>query len=67
MNDKCNLFAVASDLYLLTHGSFFPRSQTPRQFDAALLTNAEFKQGPNAWMQLPYPFPQWLPNETQAS
>jgi hypothetical protein len=42
--DKCNLFAVASDLYLWTHGSFFPRSQTPRQFDAALLTNTEFKK-----------------------
>lgn len=33
------------------------------QFDAALLTEAEFEKGPNAWMQLPDPFPQWLPNE----
>ncbi|HBJ86135.1 MAG TPA: hypothetical protein DDZ88_20175 [Verrucomicrobiales bacterium] len=35
-------------------------------FDAALLTDAEFKKGPNAWMQLPDPFPQWVPNEAHA-
>ncbi len=36
------------------------------QFDAALLTAAEFDQGPNAWMQLPDPFPEWLPKEPHA-
>ncbi len=30
-------------------------------FDAALLTEADFEQGPKAWMQLADPFPQWLP------
>lgn len=31
------------------------------QFDACLLTDAEFDKGPNAWAQLPDPFPQWMP------
>ncbi len=33
------------------------------KFEAALLTDAEFEKGPNAWMQLPDPFPQWVPND----
>jgi G3E family GTPase len=37
------------------------------KFDAALLTEAEFEKGPNAWTQLADPFPQWVPNEPQAS
>jgi G3E family GTPase len=36
------------------------------KFDAALLTEAEFEKGPNAWMQLSDPFPQWVPSEPQA-
>ncbi len=35
------------------------------QFDAALLTEAEFNKGPNAWMQLPDPFPKWMPEEPE--
>ncbi len=31
------------------------------QFDAALLTEAEFRQGPEAWQTLEDPFPQWEP------
>jgi G3E family GTPase len=30
-------------------------------FDAALLADGEFEQGPEAWQTLPDPFPQWLP------
>lgn len=33
-------------------------------FDAALLTEQEFAQGPDAWRQLPDPFPQWVPQES---
>jgi G3E family GTPase len=35
-------------------------------FDTALLTDEEFATGPEAWRNLPDPFPQWLPNEPQA-
>ncbi len=39
-----------------------------RRFEAALLTDAEFAQGPAAWAQLPDPFPQWLaPDEAAAA
>jgi hypothetical protein len=27
--------------------------------DGALLTDAEFRQGPSAWMHFPDPFPAW--------
>lgn len=36
------------------------------KFDAALLNEADFEKGPNAWRQLPDPFPQWVPQEPQA-
>jgi G3E family GTPase len=32
------------------------------KFDACLLTNAEFDKGPNAWVKLEDPFPQWEPS-----
>jgi hypothetical protein len=35
-------------------------------FDTALLTDEEFALSPEAWRNLPDPFPQWLPNEPQA-
>jgi len=43
-------------------GRAMDKAALTTKFDAALLTEAEFKKGPNAWMQLPDPFPQWLPN-----
>ena len=30
------------------------------KFDAALITEMEFKKGPDAWTQLPDPFPEWV-------
>ncbi len=36
------------------------------KLDDALLTETEFEKGPNAWMQLPDPFPEWMPSEPQA-
>jgi G3E family GTPase len=36
------------------------------KFDDALLSETEFEKGPNAWMQLPDPFPEWMPSEPQA-
>jgi len=52
---------------LVIIGRDMDKAALTAKFDAALLTEAEFKKGPNAWMQLPDPFPQWLPNEPQAS
>lgn len=43
-------------------GRSMDKAALTAKFDAALLTQAEFKKGPNAWMQLPDPFPQWLHN-----
>jgi len=48
---------------LVIIGRDMDKAALTAQFDAALLTNAEFKKGPNAWMQLTDPFPQWIPNE----
>lgn len=36
------------------------------QFDAALLTEAEFSQGPEAWQRLEDPFPQWMSAPSEA-
>jgi hypothetical protein len=33
------------------------------RLDAALLTDAEFADGPSGWSQLPDPFPSWIPGE----
>jgi G3E family GTPase len=42
-------------------GREMDREALTAKFDAALLSEAEFAKGPNAWMQLPDPFPQWVP------
>lgn len=42
-------------------GRHMDRDDLWAQFDACLLTDAEMKQGPEAWRQLPDPFPQWMP------
>jgi G3E family GTPase len=52
---------------LVIIGRDMDKAALTAKFDAALLTKTEFEKGPNSWMQLPDPFPQWLPNEPQAS
>lgn len=37
------------------------------KLDAALLTGAEFDQGPNAWQKLPDPFPRWETHDDAGS
>jgi G3E family GTPase len=51
---------------LVIIGRDMDKAALTAKFDEALLTEAEFEKGPNAWMQLPDPFPQWLPNEPPA-
>ncbi|MDP1586189.1 MAG: zinc metallochaperone GTPase ZigA [Prosthecobacter sp.] len=51
---------------LVIIGRDMDKAALTAKFDDALLTEAEFEKGPNAWMQLPDPFPQWVPNEAHA-
>jgi|UniRef100_UPI0037830413 G3E family GTPase len=52
---------------LVIIGRDMDKASLTAKFDAALLTDAEFATDPEAWRKLPDPFPQWLPNEPQAS
>jgi hypothetical protein len=36
-------------------------------FEAALLTEAEFGAGPEAWARLDDPFPGWLPTDSESA
>ena len=47
-------------------GRDMEQAELTRQFDAALVTEAEWALGPEGWVNFADPFPQWLPREEPA-